>query len=473
MLSKRAASNALYDGDLAVPRITLPRTDYLEHPDAADLPPRKFNVRPIRLVVIFEQDNSMGGGFQQAINAALLTKRLPPELCTVTLVTTRQSTIEELHGIGIDAIYLPSGRLQRLLARFHVMWRQLNPSPLLKQKNHFNWLDRALRDIGTDLVYFTCPSFLALVTTQFSYLFTVWDLSHRDEVDFPEVRSGGEFERREQIYQQALKKATGIIVDSDAGHDNVVRRYGVDTDRVHVIPFSPAVATQLPDHELDHPDRFVDIKAKYGLNCDYIYYPAQFWPHKNHVYLLRGLRSLEDRFGIKMGAVFSGRDFGNLAYVRSVAAELRLTDRVRFAGYVPDHELPCLYRQATALVMPTYFGPTNLPPYEAFQLGVPVLYSDLKDLRDQVGDAGLLIDLCNPDSMADSLRKLMIDPGLRQTLVERGRQRIASLTDDRRLSVLQRALEAFQARRMCWEPCPPTPHNEDGYSLQANKTRKV
>jgi hypothetical protein len=39
--------------------------------------------------------------------------------------------------------------------------------------------------------------------------------------------------------------------------------------------------------------------------------------------------------------------------------------------------------------------------------------------------------------------------------------------------VLQRALEAFQARRMCWEPCPPTPHNEDGYSLQANKTRKV
>jgi glycosyltransferase involved in cell wall biosynthesis len=461
MLSNRVASNTAYDSGLAIPRPI--HHDAIEHEHAhdADRIADRFEVRPIHIVVLLEQDNSTGGGFQQATNAALLFKRLPPELCRVTFVTTRQSAIEELRLSGLDAHYLPVRKWQRVLARFQVMWRQLNPSRLPGRGLDFNWLDRSLRNLDADLVYFTCPSYLALVTTRFSYLFTVWDLSHRDEPDFPEVRVNGEFERREQIYQHALKKATGIVVDSQAGRDNVIRRYGIDEERVHVIPFSPAVGTMLSEEELSRPERFIDIKVKYDLDCDYIYYPAQFWPHKNHVYLLRGLRSLEDRFGIKVGAIFSGRDFGNMDHVRSVASDLGLIDRIRFAGFVPDVELPCLYRQSIALVMPTYFGPTNLPPYEAFQLGVPVLYSDLVNLRDQVGDAGLLVDLLRPNTMADALQKLITDSELRKVLVERGKQRIASLTDDERLAALRGALEPFQARRMCWAPSTQTSRNRN------------
>lgn len=450
MLSERAAATAAEDNQLAIPRFNHSRPDHRERMSGAGIAAGLSLLRPVRMVVFLEQDNSVGGGFQQATNAALLLKRLPAELCTVTFITTRRQVIDELARSGVDSQYLPVPKWQRLIARFHVMWRHLGPPSLARRRVYFNWLDRFLRDRDVDIVYFTCPSYLALVTAQFSYFITVWDLAHRDEVDFPEVRAGGEFERREQIYQHALTKATGVIVDSQAGHDNVVRRYGVDTERVHVIPFSPAIGTLLPEHELDSPERHVAIKAKYGLDCDYIYYPAQFWPHKNHVYLLRGLRSLEDRFGIRVGAVFSGRDLGNLAHVQSVAADLKLTDRVRFAGFVPDLEVPCLYRQSLALVMPTFFGPTNLPPYEAFQLGVPVLYSDLKNLRDQVGNAGLLIDLLNPDTMADSLHRLIADPELRRVLIERGKRRIEALTDDQRLSVLKDALEAFRVRRMCW-----------------------
>lgn len=455
MLTDRIASNAAYDSGLVVPRPADCGAGEHGHANGADRVVDRFRARPIRIVVLLEQDNSTGGGFQQATNAALLFKRLPPELCAVTFVTTRQSAIEELRSSGLDARYLPVRQWQRLLARVQVMWRQLSPSRLFRRNTDFNWLDRSLRDMGTDLVYFTCPSYLSLVTARFSYLFTVWDLSHRDEPDFPEVRVNGEFERREQIYQHALKKATGIVVDSPAGRDNVIRRYGIDEERVHVVPFSPAVGTMLSEEELSRPERFVDIKAKYGLGCDYVYYPAQFWPHKNHVYLLRGLRSLEDRFGIKVGAIFSGRDFGNMAHVRSVAADLGLTERIRFAGFVPDGEVPCLYRQSIALVMPTYFGPTNLPPYEAFQLGVPVLYSDLVNLRDQIGDAGLLVNLLDPGTMADALRKLITDADLRKVLIERGHRRIESLTDEQRLSTLRAALEAFQARRMCWEYSAP------------------
>ena len=73
-----------------------------------------------------------------------------------------------------------------------------------------------------------------------------------------------------------------------------------------------------------------------------------------------------------------------------------LEDQVRFTGFVSNEEINYLYSQSLALVMPTYFGPTNIPPLEAFKLNVPVLYSDLPGLRDQVNDAALLLNLNDP-----------------------------------------------------------------------------
>ncbi|WP_244817423.1 glycosyltransferase family 1 protein [Caballeronia sp. Lep1P3] len=413
--------------------------------------------RPIRLVVLLEQDNSTGGGYQQAINAALLLKGLPSDLCNVTFVTTCSSSIEDLQQRGIEARYFPIQRWQRLFVRLRISWRQLNIPPVLPARFSINYLDRFLSEIEADLVYFTYPSHLSLVTENYSFLFTLWDLSHRDEVDFPEVRVRGEFERRENLYTAALKKATGIVVDSQAGRDNAIRRYGVDFEKVHVVPFSPAVGTQLSDNEYQR--NYVDIRARYDMPFDYVYYPAQFWPHKNHVYLLRGLRALEDRYGMRVGAIFSGRDFGNMAHVQAVSEELGLMQRVRFAGFVPDSEVAYLYRQSIALVMPTYFGPTNLPPLEAFTLGVPVLYSDPDSLRDQIGDAGLLMDLTRPESMAENLYRLVTEPALAPTLVGCGKHRLMSLTDAQRLEPLRMALEKFRARRLCWGDNPWTPRD--------------
>ena len=66
---------------------------------------------------------------------------------------------------------------------------------------------------------------------------------------------------------------------------------------------------------------------------------------------------------------------------------------MHFLGLVPDEDIPALYEGALALVMPAYYGPTNLPPLEAVTLGCPVIYSDLPGCREQMGDAALYCDL--------------------------------------------------------------------------------
>jgi glycosyltransferase involved in cell wall biosynthesis len=192
------------------------------------------------------------------------------------------------------------------------------------------------------------------------------------------------------------------------------------------------------------------VKKKYNLPNNFVFYPAQFWPHKNHVYLLEGLRELEQRHDLRIGAIFSGGDKGNRAYIEGYARELRLESRVRFAGFVSDEEIVEFYRQSVALVMPTYFGPTNLPPLEAFELGVPVLYPDKAGLREQVGDAALLIDLKNSVSMADQLKHLIENEELREQLIKNGRKRIENFNLLDRVAILRSVIEAFRWRRLCW-----------------------
>lgn len=403
--------------------------------------------RPVRLAVFIDQALATGGGFQQALNVALLLNSMPKSVAPV-FITTHKENVDLLAEYGIRAV-----ELRISLARTIVLVlrsRIVSKIPLTFVRKIFgrNYLDRFLDSHDIDLVCFTSPTDVALLTEQHNFVFTVWDLCHRDEPEFPEVREGRAFERRERLLVAALPKATAVIVDSDLGRSNIVRRYGVDPDRAYVLPFSPAVATR---NSQDSPGAVIDIKARYSIDGEYVYYPAQFWAHKNHVYVLRGLRELEKRYGIRLHAIFSGADKGNMKHVRECASSLGLETRVRFVGFVQSDEVPSLYEQAMALVMPTYFGPTNLPPLEAFTLGVPVLYSDLPGMREQVGDAALLLDLRDPGSLAEHLYALTTRPELRKTLVERGKALITRATDESKSDVLEEIVVDYGAKMSCWK----------------------
>lgn len=407
-------------------------------------------LRPVRLGVYFGQQLHAGGGFQQSVNAAMLVKKLSQDIVEPYFFTSELGNVEVLKGFGIDAIHIPLGTLQKIEMMFRARVLSSHTKFLLLWKKIliYNAFEKHLVRYGIDLLYFISPAEMARRLEVTNYMTTVWDLCQRDDVEFPEVRENRIFEGREKYYHSILPKAVAVFVDSPLGKVNVVRRYGVDEERVHVLPFAPALGVQVATGK--EASVALNMREKYSLDVPYVYYPAQFWSHKNHVYLLEGLRALEDRYGIRLGAIFSGGDKGNLSYVQNAVERLGLDVRVRFAGFVPNDEVPILYQQALALVMPTYFGPTNLPPLEAFSLGVPVLYPDKNGLRDQVGDAALLMDLDDPQSMADHLNNLITKPELQEEMIRRGYKRLNEYSDEARVKVLESVLRDFQRRRICW-----------------------
>ena len=400
----------------------------------------------MKIAVIFEQDILAGGGYQQAINMLLLLKERQCEQRQFVFITTLHSNIKTLASYGIQVHFLKLSLLSKMLLRLssrHLLFHRL-----LREIHIVNLFDKHLSKHDIDLIYFITPSNYALYTDKYNYIFTVWDLCHRDFMEFPEVRENRAFESREKTYQHALTKAVAVIVDSELGKENVIRCYGVDPERLEILPCSPAPETRLDNDT--YQAGFVDIKQKYQINGDYIYYPAQFWAHKNHVYILEAIVLLKEKHDIELYAVFSGSDKGNLGHVLAVAESLGIKHLVKCVGFVSNEEIPYLYKQSLALVMPTYFGPTNLPPLEAFQLGVPVVYSDLPGLREQVGDAALLVDLSSPQSLVDQLLSLLHQPELRKNLIEKGRNQLFRHSDDERWMVLESIFDRFSVKLSCW-----------------------
>ncbi len=91
--------------------------------------------------------------------------------------------------------------------------------------------------------------------------------------------------------------------------------------------------------------------------------------------------------------------------------------------YVPNEDMPALYKLARGLIMPTFFGPTNIPPLEAFATGCPVAVSDIYGMAEQAGGAALLFDPHSVSQITTVLRQLWTNDDLCRHLSEKGRKR--------------------------------------------------
>ncbi|MFO0677922.1 MAG: glycosyltransferase family 1 protein [Polyangiaceae bacterium] len=302
------------------------------------------------------------------------------------------------------------------------------------------------RELRAELVWFTTPSHEAVDAP---YLATVWDLEHRNQPYFPEVSvSGWTWESRERLYASMLPRAAYVLTGTATGARQIVDAYRVPERRVVVAPLPTPTSG---------PPSDADVPLPFDTTTPFLFYPAQFWPHKNHVALLHGLKRLREEHGKDLSVVLTGVDKGNLAHVRASVEELGLGSHVTFLGFVDRDVVDALYRRAFAMVFPSFFGPDNLPPLEAFARGCPVVTADVAGVRDEFGDAALYFDPTDDDALARAVLALVDDPDARATLVARGKARPVWTADDYVGRVLG-LVDAFAAVRRTWSPSVPYVH---------------
>ncbi len=407
-----------------------------------------INNKPIKLAVIIDQEINIGGGYQQSINDLLLLSNISNDLIQPIYFSLNKNNLEALSKLDINVFLLKENYFQKL----HRYLRNRMSNSTLKYWSlifKYNYFEKIFHKNRVNLIYFLSPSNLVYSIESINFIFTIWDFCHRDFVEFPEVYINRNFEYREKLYSFATRKALATLVDSEQSKQKLILQYGIDADRVIVFPFSPA--SHLETSLKKYKQNYIDIKSKYKIHNDYIFYPAQFWPHKNHIYILEGIAFLKKIYNIDIDVIFTGTDKGNMNYIKKITADLNLSKRVHFLGFVDNAEMIYLYKQSLCLAMPTYFGPTNLPPLEASYLGVPIMYSNLNGLSEQVGNSALLIDLNDPISLSKNIFNLINDNSLKKSLISNGYENIKKFDISKKYKLLINLFNSYQLKRKCWE----------------------
>ena len=369
--------------------------------------------QPIALGVFLGVSPTAGGMFQYAQSLLEALSKLKPALYKVTIAYSDQVWLPTLDRLGLEGKALRHVKWGQRIANA-AMVLQIPAGICQRFLCWFNPLVNELRQLRCNLWIFPAQEALSYQIPGL-VVGTVHDLMHRYEPHFPEVSSGFRFYIRDQRFFNIAHTCVAVLVDSDVGKVQVVESYQVEVSKVFPLTYvAPSYLSGTKERE--------DFDIHYKLPSRFLFYPAQFWPHKNHKRLIDSVKLVAQQYP-DVALVLSGGFHHTYKDVRDYSVALGVTERIRFVGYVPDADLQGFYRRARALVMPTFFGPTNIPPLEAMALGCPVLVSGIYGMFEQCGEAALYFSPLSVDEMTEQISKIWGDDALAQELARKGYER--------------------------------------------------
>tara|TARA_B100000886_G_scaffold305661_1_gene237542 strand:- start:38504 stop:39739 length:1236 start_codon:yes stop_codon:yes gene_type:complete len=409
--------------------------------------------KKLKVAVLFDEKLSNGGGYVQSINAALLTKGIKSEKIEFIYISTYKENLSLLKNLNLTpCFYFKEDFLSRLKTITLRIYRGTRVHQIIEKLNIFSSFENFLKKNEVDLVYFLSLSKKGLDLSLINFIVTIWDISHLDEPEFPEIREQSIASIRDKIIEPILKRSSAVIVDSNTSKKNISNRFHLNPEKLKVIHFEASNTIQNFHQNNFSNEMQQKILDKYLITNPYIYYPAQFWAHKNHSYILYAIKDLQERFDTKINVVFSGSDKGNLKYILDLAKELKISKSVNYLGFVESNEMPILYKNSIALVMPSYFGPTNIPPLEALTLSIPIIYADINGAREQLGNAAIFVNLSKPEELALAIYNLKNDADLKSNLIKNGAQLLKNMmTKEDRINILETIINKFFYKRLTWK----------------------
>ena len=315
------------------------------------------------------------------------------ELCYLTLTDNNKLNRKCINVSQIPALLYGITRFSKTLTNFIKRVDKY----IIKRKG----LSKILKGSDLKIICYYRPT--ECMDSNFPFISNNWDIGHRSTHAFPEIIVNRTFEDRDMFYKQILPKSLLTICESETGKKELIDYTGLGAHKIRVMPIFAGGVTSLSVSD----EKMMSILETIGVRrlC-YFYYPAQFWAHKNHIGLLKAFKEFKKTHE-NFKLVFSGSDRGNKDYIIEKTQKLGLAKDVIFLGFIPEEDVYSLYKNATCLVMASHFGPTNMPPIEAMELGCPVACSDLGGHREILGDNAVYFDSYDYQSIYHALEEIV------------------------------------------------------------------
>jgi len=241
---------------------------------------------------------------------------------------------------------------------------------------------------------------------------------------------------RQANFQPSAHKARQIIADSAYTRQTIIEKYHISPEKIHTVRLG--IDEQFKPIEV--PPALAAIRHQHNLPEQFLFYPANPWPHKNHARLFEALIHLRRRYAINYPLVLSGV-WSEPARLEAQIVEAGLTGQVQMLGYLPYKDLPALYAAATALIFPSLFEGFGMPVLEAMACGCPVICANTTSLPELAGESAILVDPLHVAQMAEAIYNIIHSASLRAELRQKGLTQVKNFSWTR---TAQQTVEVYQ-----------------------------
>lgn len=227
----------------------------------------------------------------------------------------------------------------------------------------------------------------------------------------------------------SVRHARKILTISESSKRAIMKAYHVPEDRV-VVTYPGITNMANPTNLQTRPParQVTNVLEKYKIRGSYILSVGTLQPRKNFVRLIEALSLLSGDTQL----VIVGKKGWLFEDILAAPQRFGVEDRVKFLDFVPDSDLPALYKGALCCALPSLYEGFGLPVLEAMAYGTQVVASNVSSLPEIAGKAGIYVDPNDTESIAK---------GLRTALDER----------DKKFGKERIALGLTQVKKFTWE----------------------
>src|SRR5947207_1139394 len=251
---------------------------------------------------------------------------------------------------------------------------------------------------------------------------TIHDLS---TLLYPETHRASAVRRARLRLPIAAKITDAIITPTETVRQEVCERLKVKPGKVTAIHEAPRRTFSPMTKE-----ETVAIRKRLRVEDEFLLFVGTLEPRKNLLTTLRAFEEVITRTSARPQLVIAGGEGWLIDETLSFIDSASLKDRILLTGYLNDEDLRALYSSCRAFVYPSLYEGFGLPPLEAMACGAPVIAGRIAALQEALGDAAILIEPLDVQTLSRTIIEVLRDERRRAAMGEAGIKHAAKFSWD-------------------------------------------